>query len=142
MARARAKTGTRKRAGAIHALELLFVFPILMAIFFGTVEYGLYLAAQARLSNAAREGARAAAAGGDINDVALAVKAALPAHERECVWIQAILKSDAVTPLLPGDPVTVNVSTPAMNLVPDYLRFIGVSIYGHCLMGQTTMRKE
>ena len=54
--------GKSKRAGAILALELLFVFPIMMAIFFGTVEFGLLLAAEARLMNASREGTRVAAA--------------------------------------------------------------------------------
>jgi len=44
-------------------MELLLVLPLMMAIFFGTVEYGLLLAAEARLYNASREGARVAAAG-------------------------------------------------------------------------------
>ncbi len=52
------------RAGAIVAMELLLVLPVMMAIFFGTVEYGLLLAAEARLYNAgdARRSADAKAA--------------------------------------------------------------------------------
>ena len=134
--------GKSKRAGAILALELLFVFPIMMAIFFGTVEFGLLLAAEARLMNASREGTRVAAAGGNFADVQAAVKAALPTAEQNLVDINAKLFDVMSNPLLPGDPVSVMVSAKATDLVPDYLRFICFSISGKCLIGQTVMRKE
>lgn len=131
-----------RRQGAIMALELLLVLPLVLAIFFGTVEYGLLLAAEARLINASREGARVAAAGGDSNDVEAAVKAALLADEADLVDIQALLTDVNDDPLLPGDQVAVMVSAPATTLVPDLLRFIGISICNRCLIGQTVMRKE
>jgi len=135
-----ARTGVRK--GAIMAMELLLILPLMMAIFFGTVEYGLLLAAEARLFNASREGARVAAAGGDSDDVEAAVKAALIAREAELVDIQSLLTDDNDDPLKPGDQVAVMVSAPATTLVPDFLRFIGISISNRCLIGQTVMRKE
>ena len=131
-----------RRKGAIQAMELLLIFPLMMAIFFGTVEYGLLLAAEARLYNASREGARVAAAGGNLDDVKAAVKTALLAGEQNLVDIQAVLTDSLNNPLKPGDPVAVMVSAPATTLVPDYLRFIGISICGRCLIGQTVMRKE
>lgn len=130
------------RSGAIMAMELLLILPLMMAIFFGTVEYGLLLAAEARLFNASREGARVAAAGGDIDDVKTAVKAALLKGEQNLVDIQALLTDDDDNPLKPGDQVAVMVSAPATTLVPDFLRFIGISISNRCLIGQTAMRKE
>jgi hypothetical protein len=129
-------------------MELLLVLPIMMAIFFGTVEYGLLLAAEARLYNASREGARVAAAGGNIDDVRVAARTALLAGEATRVDIQAVLTDPPVTPGRPPTPkppgslVAVMVSAPARALVPDYLRFIGISIGHRCLVGQTVMRKE
>jgi len=133
------------RVGAIVAMEFLLVFPLMLAIVFGTVEYGLLLAAEARLFSASREGARVAAAGGNIDDVRAAAKTALLKNEQMIVDIQAILYTDPPTnslPVLPGGQVAVQVSAPACALVPDYLRFIGVSIAHRCIIGQTVMRKE
>lgn len=139
---AQSRARNRVRTGAIMAMELLLILPLMMAIFFGTVEYGLLLAAEARLFNASREGARVAAAGGDSDDVEAVVKAALLAREAELVDIQSILTDDNDDPLKPGDQVAVMVSAPATTLVPDFLRFIGISISNRCLIGQTVMRKE
>ena len=61
--KATTRRASAPRQGAIMAMELLLILPLMMAIFFGTVEYGLLLAAEARLVNASREGARVAAAG-------------------------------------------------------------------------------
>jgi Flp pilus assembly protein TadG len=145
MPTARARRKNANRPGAILAMELLLVLPLMMAIFFGTVEYGMLLAAEARLSNASREGARVAAAGGNLDDVKAAVKASLLMGEQNLVEIQAVLTDppSSTQPVSPGSPVTVNVSAPAKSVgVPDYLRFVGFSIANRCLIGQTVMRKE
>ena len=132
------------RAGAIMALEFLFLFPLMLAIFFGTVEYALLLAAEARLYNASREGARVAAAGGNLDDVKAAAKTQLLLTEQTIVQIDAFITDPPASsnPVLPGGQVAVMVSAPAGMLVPDYLRFIGISICNKCLIGQTVMRKE
>jgi len=139
------RRASASRIGAIVAMELLLVFPLMMAIFFGTVEYGLWLAAEARLFNASREGARVAAAGGNLDDVKAAVKASLLMGEQNLVEIQAVLTDppNSTQPVAPGSPVAVMVSASPKSVgVPDYLRFIGVSIANRCLIGQTVMRKE
>jgi hypothetical protein len=126
------------------AMELLLILPLMMAIFFGTVEYGLLLAAEARLVNASREGARVAAAGGNLDDVKAAVKATLLKGEQNLVDIQALLTDppNSTQPVPPGGRVAVMVNASAKTLVPDFLRFIGFSIANRCLSGQTVMRKE
>jgi len=126
------------------AMEFLLVFPLMLAIFFGTVEYGLLLAAEARLFNASREGARVAAAGGNIEDVRAAARTALLTGEQSRVDIQAVLTDppSSSNPVLPGGQVAVIVCAPARALVPDFLRFIGMSLANRCLVGQTVMRKE
>lgn len=45
-------------------------------------------------------------------------------------------------PIPSGEPVMVNVQTPASNAIPDLLTFIGFSIKSQTLIGQTIMRKE
>ena len=142
--RSRSLARRRPRTGAVLAMELLLVFPLMMAIFFGTVEYGLLLAAEARLFNASREGARVAAAGGNIDDVRAAVNTALLTNEVSRVHVQAVLTDppSSSDPVLPGGQVAVHVSAPARALVPDFLRFIGISLAHRCLSGQTVMRKE
>ncbi len=47
------------------AVELALVLPVLLLVVFGVVDFGRMLHAQLRLSQAAREGARAAALGAD-----------------------------------------------------------------------------
>jgi len=85
-----------------------------------------------------------AAAGGNLDDVKAAVKASLLIGEQNLVDIQAVLTDppNSAQPVPPGSPVAVMVSAPARALVPDYLRFIGISIANRCLIGQTVMRKE
>ena len=101
---ATARRASAPRQGAIMAMELLLIFPLIMAIFFGTVEYGLLLAAEARLFNASREGARVAAAGGNLDDVKAAVKATLLKGEQNLVDIQAVLTDppNSTQPVPPG----------------------------------------
>ena len=142
--KASARRAPGPRHGGIMAMELLLILPLMMAIFFGTVEYGLLLAAEARLFNASREGARVAAAGGNLDDVKAAVKATLLKGEQNLVDIQAVLTDppNSTQPVPPGSPVAVKVSATAKTLVPDFLRFIGMSIANRCLSGQTVMRKE
>jgi hypothetical protein len=72
------------------------------------------------------------------------VKASLLKGEQNVVEIQAILTDppNSSQPVNSGSPVAVMVSASAKSLVPDFLRFIGVSIANRCLIGQTVMRKE
>jgi Flp pilus assembly protein TadG len=128
------------RRGGV-ALELLFVLPILLAVLLGAVEFSLWLTAQQQVNLAAREGARAAATGGTLDDVNAAVKLALGARFDKAT-VQAQLTDAGGNPLPPGQPVTVAVALPATAVVPDLLAFVGLSVRNVSLVGQTVMRKE
>src|SRR5690349_10293272 len=54
---------SRRRRGS-EVLEAALVFPILLALAFGTVEFGYYFYVEHNLESAAREGARAAVPAG------------------------------------------------------------------------------
>jgi hypothetical protein len=51
-------------------------------------------------------------------------------------------KGKGVRPIPSGEPVMVRVQIAANQAVPDLLSFIGFSIRGRTLVGQTIMRKE
>jgi hypothetical protein len=130
-----------KRRGSMTT-ELLFVFPILLAILLGTVEFSLWLSAQQQVALASREGARTAATGGDGDAVNESVRLALGDGRFNVAEVEVKLTDDNGEPAGPGDPVAVQVRLPAGAVVPDLLRFIGFSIKDEVLVGQTVMRKE
>lgn len=134
------KTRSRRRGGM--AVELLFVFPILLAVLLGTVEFALWLSAQQQVTLASREGARAAATGGGQDDVTQSVRRALGDVRFNAAEVVVTLTDANGDPLVPGDPVAVQVRLRAGAVVPDLLRFIGFSIQNEVLVGQTVMRKE
>lgn len=113
--RSRSKKRLRERGAA--AVEFAFILPILLLVIGGTVDFGRALYTQVTLTNAAREGARAAVVGADA---AARANAAAPGVA-------------TVPPLVIGDctsgdeEVTVTVSTqpfewivlgPALGLIP------------------------
>src|SRR3954463_3517742 len=52
---------SRRSESGASAVELAILLPILMAVLFGTIEYGTYFFMRMTLSQAAREGVRVAA---------------------------------------------------------------------------------
>jgi Flp pilus assembly protein TadG len=134
----------RRIAGrrATVALELLLALPVLVGVLLGVVEFGLMLVAQQQLVAASREGARVASQGGAQTDIVQAVHQFLGAGSLSNANIAAVLTDAMGQPLASGQPVTVTVSIPATQVAPDFLGFIGFSIAGENLVGQTTMRKE
>jgi hypothetical protein len=133
----------RSQRRASFTLELLLIFPVLLALILCVVEFSMLLAISEQLAQASREGARVAAVGGDVEDVEEAVHRAL-GHGRleQEVKIEAVLTDEDGHPLHEGDPVEVRVSVAADVAVPDLLRFVGISIHDDTLAGRTVMRKE
>src|SRR3954454_2133539 len=71
---------TRRRWRGSAVLDAALVFPILLSLTFGTVEYGHYFYWKHTLQGAAREGARAAITPTAVNgDVTTAVSTAMTA---------------------------------------------------------------
>jgi hypothetical protein len=124
------------------AVELLFVFPVVLALLLGTVEFSLWLAAQQQVTLAAREGARVAATGGSSDDVNSAVALVLGSTRASQAQVVSVLTASDGTSLVPGDPVLVQVQLPASAVVPDLLIFLGLSIKNQAILSQTVMRKE
>jgi len=123
-------------------VELLLALPVLLAVLLGVVEFSLMLVAQQQLVTASREGARVAAQGGAQADVVQAVDQFLGTGSLSNATVVAVLTDASGQPLPSGQPVSVTVSLPATQAVPDLLAFIGFSIAGNTLAAQAVMRKE
>ena len=129
------------RSGSF-TLELLFVLPILMALLLGTIEFSMFGLARQQVVAASREGARAAALGGNAQDVQQAAAMFLGNGALANATVQATLTDARGNPVASGQPVAVTVSIPANEAVPDLLPFIGFSIQNETITAQTVMRKE
>jgi Flp pilus assembly protein TadG len=126
------------RLGAIHAVELLLVLPILLALILGMVEYSMILSIDQQLAVASREGARVAAQGGSAGEVEAAARLVLGAGS---VGRHSVVTSQLTD--VSGDPVSVQVVVAnAATVVPNLLRFVGFSIDSKPLAGATVMRRE
>jgi hypothetical protein len=118
------------------------VLPILLGFILASVQIGVTLSVEQKLTAAAREGCRVAATGGDRRAVVEATERVLGpaiAHHAE---ICTGLTDSRGQPLPAGEPVQVIVKVPAIKVVPDLLRFVGYSIRNETLVSSTIMRKE
>lgn len=131
-------------------IEAVLVFPILLWITFGAVEFGHFFYMKHTLQGAAREGARAAAVPGNTNsDVTTAVNSAMTAAGVASNKYTTSIRNSTDTANL-----TINSATPAgtailikveatwsnVGLRPSpFMSFISSS---KVVKGQTTMRKE
>jgi Flp pilus assembly protein TadG len=120
----------RTRQGSL-SLELLLVLPILLLILGATVLFGMMLVAQQVLTAASREGARSASIG-DCTDAEDAAKATL---NGKLAGAKVECDDD-------GTNVTVTVSIPAKEAIPDLLKGVGFSLEGITLASTTVMKKE
>jgi Flp pilus assembly protein TadG len=130
----------RRRAGV--TLELLLVFPILLALLLAMIQFSMLLVARQQLTGASREAARVAAQGGDLSAVQAAASLYLGQGNLSNAQVQAVLTDPAGLPLPSGAPVSVTVQVPAIQAAPDLLAFVGVSLKDEVLSAQTVMRKE
>ena len=134
-----------RRGSAV--LDAALVFPVLLGLTFGCVEFGHYFFIKHTLQGAAREGASAAAAPGSVdNDVTTAITQSMNAAGISAAnWTRYI--QDTTTPT----PNNISVNQPAgtaivvkvectwgtVGLRP--MRLIGAS---KKVVGSTSMRKE
>jgi hypothetical protein len=124
------------------SLELLLILPVLVALALAVIQFGLMESANQRLALASAQAARAAAQGGDLEDVERAARRVLGEGRLRHARVHARLSDESGRPLPSGETVEVVVEIPADEAAPNLLRFLGVSTRGRVLSGHTVMRKE
>ncbi len=143
---AHARRAAHRRGGAL--LEAALVLPILLALAFGTVEYGQFFFAKQSFQGAARDGARAAIVAGATNaDVTNAVAVSLNAagfgSSGYTVNVQHAQTDVAlnVAAATAGTPVKVTVTCP-WSTVGSGARPLNLIDTGVQVRGVVVMRKE
>lgn len=74
----------------VAAIEFALVFPVLIALIFGSIEFGLVIQERTVVANAAREGARAASLGGTEADVDAAALRALGSADGATITLDCV----------------------------------------------------
>jgi hypothetical protein len=136
-------SGMGPRRGGYLAVELLLVLPILLALFLGMMQFSLILGARQTLLAASREGARVAAHGGTKEDVCATCRRVLGTGSLGAsnVHIRSF-DEDPQHPFDGRDRVEVRISVPTTLVVPDMLRWIGISFRDQDMVACTVMLKE
>ncbi|MCS6975910.1 MAG: pilus assembly protein [Gemmatales bacterium] len=134
-----------RRRGSV-TVEMTLLFPVVLLLFLGMIEFSMMLHARQQLLAASREGARVAALGGDLDEVRQAVRLYLGNGRLGDADVRLTATSSEpvqdVREIPSGEPVEVWVSIPAGYVVPDLLRIVGYSIRNEELVARTVMRKE
>jgi len=132
----------RRRWRGSAVLDAALVFPILLSLTFGTVEYGYYFYVKHSLQGAAREGARAAITPTAAqSDVTTAVTNALTAAGLQNSGYVTSTSPASVGSLTAGTSITVTV-TCTWGTVGAGLRPLGLIGSTKQVKGITVMRKE
>jgi Flp pilus assembly protein TadG len=139
-------TRTRMRRRGSAVLDAALVFPILLSLTFGCIEFGHYFYVKHTLQGAAREGARAAAMPGSTNsDVTTAVNSSMNA-----AGIIAANYTTKVRNSTDTADLTVASTTAGTAILVKVqctwgtvgLRPLGLIGSAKTVVGMTTMRKE
>ena len=134
----------RRRGSTV--LDAALVFPILLSLTFGCIEFGHYFYIKHTLQGAAREGARAAATGTTDTEVRNAVKASMDAAGIPAAKYTTTITDTAGTNIIvtgtnpiPGTAIVVKVTANwgVVGIRP--MRLIGDT---KSVIGSTTMRRE
>jgi Flp pilus assembly protein TadG len=133
----------KHRGGAV--LEMALVLPLLLALAFGTIEFGYYFYVKHNMQSAAREGARAAIVPSATNsDVTTAVLQAMQtAGLQTSGYTVAITNTNGsainVNSVAAGTAIRVTVSC---NWGTVGVRPLGIISSNKSVSGATVMRKE
>ena len=124
------------------AMELLVVLPLLMVVILATIEFSSLLMVRQQLQAASREGARVASLGGNSLQVQAAVSNFLGTGPLGAAQVNSVLTDQSGNPLPSGAAVSVNLSLPTAQVVPDLLAPFGFTLANDTTVAQTVMRKE
>lgn len=129
-----------RRAGAVLALELLFVVPIMFGLAMAVIQFSLVWAGNNRVTAAAQAGARAASMpGATEQSVCGAIEQALGSQVFVDNYTKRI-EPDVNVP--PGEPVWVEVKVPMAVASPNLLGILGFGFGDRQLVAQSVMRKQ
>jgi Flp pilus assembly protein TadG len=123
-------------------VELVLIIPILVILVSALMQFSLLLTARQQLLAASREGARVAAHGGKLDDVAAAVQRTLGSGYLANSATVTLCQSNPGEEGDNRDRIQVCVSVPALAASPDLLQLIGFSFQGEELTACTVMLKE
>lgn len=116
-------------------VEFALVIPWLILLIVGIMEFGLILNQYMVVAEAAREGARSAALGGDDATVSNVVKAAVPSPSMDRTKVQVTITPSTRTR---GSAVTVTVTYPLKTIT----QMMSVFFTDPSVSGSATMRME
>ena len=136
-------------------LDAALVFPVLMLLTFGCIEFGHYFFIKHTLQGAAREGARAAATGAALTDVTSAVAQCMSGAgfptSKYTTTAYTVSGADptnpVLTPITTGSFPTLVAGTPVMVKVSCVWGQVGIRPMQlldatRVIYGTTTMRRE
>ncbi|MCL4500302.1 MAG: pilus assembly protein [Deltaproteobacteria bacterium] len=140
------KLSPRDRESGVVAVEFIFLLPILLLIVVGIIEFGHLFAVRHTLTNASREGARAAVVYNDMVGTPARItfadtqaKAAVNKYLQDTQFAGAWTVTDTVAGSNSGDLVKVTVTAPGSLLLLD--TFIP-ALKNVTVSAETTMRME
>lgn len=122
-------------------IELLFVLPVAVILILAMVEFSMILVARQQVAAASREGGRVAAIGGNQMEIEAAVETFLDGNLSGAM-VQSQITDAFGTPIPSGGTVTVVVSVPTAQAVPNLLAPFGFSIANDVIHASTKMRRE
>jgi len=135
------KIKAKIRYRGVSTIEAAIVFPVLLLITFGAIEYGwLFLKAQ-QVTNVARTGAREAVRAGAVpqdvvNEIQFAMqKAGISNYDAP------IITPGSFSNLAAGDPITVQVSVDLADVNSPLVNFPGIMLPAK-LKASVTMARE
>lgn len=116
-------------------VEFALIVPVLLLLVFGIMEFSMVMHQYMVVTEAAREGARAAAVGGDDALIATAATNAATGLESNKIQVVVVPTPERVR----GEPVTVTVSYPVTLVTPLISAFFPAD---YRVKGITVMRVE
>jgi|SRR4051794_6106639 len=132
----------RRRFRGSAVLDAALVFPILLSLTFGTIEYGYYFYVKHSLQGAAREGARAAITPTAVNsDVDTAISNSMAAAGLSSSGYTVTKNPSTVSGQVAGTSITITV-TCTWGTVGSGFRPLGLIGTAKQVKGVTVMRKE
>jgi Flp pilus assembly protein TadG len=146
-----ARRRVHRRRGVALSVELVMALPILLAVLFAIVEFGLLLQSNQGVIVAASFGSREAALpGADYASVVNAVDQATQGYKWQlqtevAIYVNGVKdtgSNDLLQNAVTGDVVLVTVSLPMEHGAPDALKFVGYTLVGRELTSTFVTRRE